>query len=298
MSLVKSTIRTQVHQLVGNDDQIIASDLNTMLEAANDEILEAYSWSRRKKDVLINLIAPISSTSTTLLTISNGSSVGTFGADPSIGAAESPYIRIDGDDSYHWAVVAVGTSLGLEKEWGKDDITDGSWEAFYHIYTISSDCDKIVSFSGNRKITEIARQELDRLDPKRNTKADHPQVFSYVQRDSSDDVQVEFWPVPNSAQVIRCHYLKRGTIASDSDKPLYPSNVLKWKAAVSACYFLKAKTGDRTWFDLAQGYQAEYTRAYSEAKEEDLALFGASQAQKYSDDDFQMGDDYYRNHLY
>ena len=67
----RQTIRSQVMKLVGDNHAITTADIDDILEADDQEILEACGWSRRNAWTVINTLAPVSIT----VGLTNGSSV-------------------------------------------------------------------------------------------------------------------------------------------------------------------------------------------------------------------------------
>ncbi len=97
-----------------------------------------------------------------------------------------------------------------------------------------------------------------------------PSAYAYVEMTSTGYRQIEIYPVPSAAVLLRFQYLKTNTLVNGTDTPLYRADVLVWKSGASAAYLLLAKTGDAAWAQLAQSYTAEYDKSLLGAKLDDL----------------------------
>ena len=264
----KSTIRTQVLNLVGNNVAITASDVNTMLEADDAEIIESFTWSRRRSWTVVNTVAPTSIT----IGVTNASATVT-GADFTA-AMVGRLIRIGGEDAYYRiASVVVGVSAVLGDSAGNsitypgDTDTAISARIWQHVYTVSSVAEIVTDVPG---LEEFYKFLLDRLDPANISEGDPPVYWCHYGRDSSGSLQIALVPLPSAARSLRVEFKKVATFSSDTDVPLYRSDVLKWKSAESAAAFLLAKTGDAAWGALADRYHERFNDAFAAAKEDDI----------------------------
>jgi len=276
---------------------ITATDVLAIIQAEHTTILEDYSWTRRKNDFVINLVAPYNTgTVTTVGTAVTG--VSTAFASSMVGS----FIRTS-NDTFYRLVTAVGgaSSLTIEIAEPTDLSAATTFTIFKNIYQLPSDFGRATSVMSDIRLTEWARTELDRLDPYRTTTGTRPDVYTihgpnYPNPGATNNYQIEFWPVPSSAQTIRMEYLKTNTLVSASDTPLYRSDVLVWKAGESSCFFLFGKTGDQAWLALADRYHARYTEAMQGAREDDLGKYSAPQYIKDKAFTFGRGDDFYLSH--
>ena len=268
MSLARSTIRTQVLKNVSDHSMIVAADVNTLIDLCHEEILNSYSWSRRKADTIVDTVASYSvGTVTTSGTTVTGSGT-TFTS-----AMADRYIRISRTYFHRITAFTSTTSLTIEQALPADVTTATSYSIFRHVYDLPSTFGRVLNATSDDRLTEWSRSEIDRVDPYRSSTADRPTVYSIYGLDSipSGVFQIEFWPVPSSATAVRIEFLRTNTLSADTDRPLYRGDVLSWRASESAAFFLHSRTGDRSWLDLADRYHARYLEALQGAKEEDLA---------------------------
>jgi hypothetical protein len=268
MASDKSTIRTQILSLCGNNVAITASDVNIMLVADDAEILESFTWSRRKAWTVINTVAPTSIT----IGVTNGSATVTGAGFTA--AMVGRMIRIGGEDAYYRiASVVAGVSAVLGDSEGTSitypGATDTSISAriWQHVYPVSSIAEIVTGIPG---LEEIDKFLLDQLDPTNISEADPSLYWCHYGRNSSGVLQVALMPLPSAARSYRVEFKKVADFADDADVPLYRPDVLKWKSAESAAAFLLAKTGDQAWAALADRYHSRYNEALTAAKEDDI----------------------------
>ena len=267
MAADKSTIRTQILSLVGNNVAITASDVNVMLVADDAEILESFTWSRRKAWTILNTVAPTS------ITIGVTNASGTVTGAGFTAAMVGRLIRIGGEDAYYRiASVVAGVSAVLGDSEGTTitypGATDTSISAriWQHVYTVASIAEIVTGIPG---LEEIDKFLLDQLDPTGISEADPPLYWCHYGRNSNGVLQVALMPLPSAARSLRVEFKKVADFADDTDVPLYRSDLLKWKTAESAASFLLAKTGDQAWAALADRYHGRYNDAFDTAKDDD-----------------------------
>lgn len=267
----RSTIRTQVLNLVGNNAAIEAADVNVMLQADNLEILDAHPWSFRNAWTNIGVVAA----QTITIGVTSGNSAITS-AD--LTAAMNGYlIRIAGESTwYKLGTIVAGVSAVLTDSQGNalnytgTTDTDASATVFKYIYRVSTDAERILRAAHNVPLGEIDPDVFDDLDPERTATADPPYAWCHAGRDASGYLQIAFFPVPSAAIAIRVEFLRTAEMDDDADVTLYPSVLLKWKTAESAASFLLARTGDAAWASLADRYNKRYNEAFDKATAEDL----------------------------
>lgn len=291
----RSSIRTSVKKLLADHSFIDDSDINDIITVEHQEVLESFSWSQRKADTLINTVA----------TYSTGTVSGTSGATTLTGSSTvwtstmvNRFIRFGGTYFFKISSVDSATSLTLEDELADDVAASTSYTLFQHIYTLPSDFGRATNLTCDVRLTELPRSEIDRLDPYRSSTATRPDFYSIRGPNSSNVFEIEFWPVPSAANTIRVEYLKTNTLSSDTDSPLYPSEILVWKVAEAGAYFLHARSGDAAWLALADRYHARYLEVLDRAKEADIGRWSANAYIKDGSALGNLGDDHALSHDY
>lgn len=274
---------------------ILTADVQTLIQADHQEILESYSWSRRKTDTIIALVAPYSTgTVSTVSTALTGSGT-TFTS-----AMADRYIRI-GSNTFFLRLSAFvsTTAMTLEAALGTDASAGTTFVLFQHRYNLPSDFGRITNVTSDILMREVSRSTIDRLDPYRVSTASTPEVYCIDGLDpgttGSQVFQMEVWPLPSAARPLRVEYLKTNVLSSSTDEPLYRSDVLVWKSAESGAFFLHAKTGDAAWLALADRYHARYTEALEGAKSDDMGKYASVTHIRDSYYDNTRGDDFYIN---
>ena len=291
----KSTIRTRILALAANHAMVTSTNVDTLLDTDHEEILEAHSWTRRKAEGLITTVAPYStgtvSGSASSTTLTGASTVWTS-------SMANRFIRI-GSGVFYLKISSVesNTSLTLEAALPAAVSASTTYSIFQHVYALPSDFGRLTSITSDSRLVESSQEDLDRLDPYRNATSTYPERYSIRGLDTSSNYEIEFYPVPSSATIIRFDYLKTNSLASsDSSSPLYPSEVLIWKSAESAACFLFARTGDQAWTVLADRYHLRYQEALANAVETDLLRYSPAGHVRDSTTDGSVSDDFNLDH--
>jgi len=291
MSVALSTIRTRVRSNISNHSMITSSEVTEIIQAEHTTILEDTSWSRRKEDVMINTVGTYTTGTlgTSGVTVTGSGTVWTGFADR--------YLRVGGGRTFFHRITAVAsdTSLTIEAALPADVAAGTSYTIFRHVYDLPSTFGRVLNVTLDTRLVEVARSELDRSDPYRTSTSTRPTAYSLYGLDSipSGVFQIEFWPVPSSAQAVRVEFLRTNTLTAETDRPLYRADILIWKASESCSFFLHARTGDQSWLALADRYHARYLEALQGAKEEDLGRFGAVGHVRFSDSGVGVGDNFW-----
>lgn len=262
----RGSIRTSVLMLVSNSTMIAASDVNTLIDGEHITILEDNSWLTRRAESVLTTVAPYSTgtVSTSGTTVTGVSTVFTS-------AMVGRFIRI-GTNPYFSRITGFTSAmvLTIEAALPTDAAAGSTYVMFKHQYALPSNYGRLLDATLDTRLTEWPVADINRADPYRSSTASYPDIYALVGPDSDNLYQIELWPVPSAAAQVRVSYLRLNTLSSDSDSPLYRSDVLVWKTAESACYFLYGKTGDQAWLGLGDRYHARYVEALDGAKAEDL----------------------------
>lgn len=258
--VAKSTIRTSIDNLLGDNADITDAKIDSVMESENEDLLEMWDWERRRVFVAFDTDADIS---TGTASATDGSTTVTF-SGPTLTDATvfHRYLRVSGNDQIHKIVTFNdATSVEIETAWELADVSGGTYEIFTLFYSIASDVQEVLQVSeSDRVLTEIAPEELNVLDPDRDETGTEPTHWTYGPRDNSGNVTIEVYPRPTVKTQFNVRYLKRGTIASDTDEPVYPPFLLKWRGASAAADFLFAQTADRHWERKALRWDAKFER--------------------------------------
>ena len=279
MAVTRKTLRKQVQVLVGYSQEITEDTINDILQAEDAEILEAWAWTRRRANTLVNTMLP---TSVAVVTVTNGSSTilsANFTAD-----MVGKLIRLaDTSTFYQILSVVAGVSAVIGGGDGAaivyPDVTQTlTATLFQYKYTVSVNAERVLRCMHNVELREMDSDLFDRLDPERITTGDPPEAWAHLGRDGANALQIGFFPVPAAARSIRVDYLKVATMTKDTDVTYYHPSLLKLKAGEMAAVHVFAKTGDQAYTSIADRCHKNYDTAYQKAIEDDLQKSSAPTA--------------------
>ena len=265
----RSTIRTDADILLGADVNISDTEWNALIQTRYSSIYESWPWPRRHRDFTITLVAQTSSTSSTDATVTNASSTVTASGGTPFSGSSGYQIRVGAEPHYYFVnsvtsstVIVLGDGEGNAVTWARSTASDVTWRLFRTIYTLPSDADGVVSISnGNYELRELdgGRSRLDIADPDRSTSGSDPLVWCYAGENSSGVREIEVWPVPTVAGLLRGQYVRRApTLSDDADEIGVPRSVIVWAVAADGASMLFAKTGDISWQNRADHFSARY----------------------------------------
>lgn len=197
------TLARRVMTLSGG--RISNLDAKTLLNQKMSELSESYSWSWLKSDALITTKA-VKNTGTVQVTNAGTSIVGT--GTPFTSTDVGSYIRVALDVSFYRVTAVVGQTLTIETGYAGANATLQAYTLFANIYSLASDCRRILTPVFWRKLEEATLEELGYLDPMRTSQADVPTRFAYRGITSAGVQQIEVWPIPTSAVAFRYSYLR------------------------------------------------------------------------------------------
>jgi hypothetical protein len=257
-------IRTRVKNLVGRHAQISDAEIDEIIQAEHITILGDNSWVDRKAQGTISTV-PFVTAGTISVSGTTVTGIGTNFTQ----ALSSRWLRVGRYTEFYQIVsVTDPTHLVIEKALAGGDITDQPYTIFQNVYFLPSDCARVLSMVYQNEIIDTPYEELDRTDPYR-TITGIPTRFAYRET-VANTRQVEIWPVPTSAFLIRFQYIKTNSLTDDGSIPLYRTDVLVWKAAASCAFMLYAKNGDESWHNLATAYLTQYEKSLIGARLDDL----------------------------
>ena len=264
----RDNVNADVLNLLGTDPQISTSELNTIIQLRYESVYESWLWSRRLRDLTIKLIASVSSTSTTTVTATLDSSTITSAGTPFTSGMAGRQIQVGSEAHYYFvnsftstAAVVLGDGEGSAVTWGLATDTAATWRVFQTIYTLPSDADTLVSLAGdNFEVDELdgGRSALDALDHARTSTSDHPTHWVYAGENSSGTREIEVWPVPTQAVLLRGQYARQAPTLAASTTIGIPRAVMVYAVMADACNMLFHKTGDQVWGDRAVFYERKY----------------------------------------
>jgi hypothetical protein len=268
-----NTVQSRVTNLVGSNVSISSTEIQQIIAAEHDTILNDNTWADRRAEAVLPLVGPYSAgTISTVGTAVTGTNT-VFTA-----LMVGRYLRVSLATQYYLiTAVADTTHLTIEAAVPAGDVTNSTYTIFQTVYTLPSNCERITSIRYQLPLQDTPLQELNRIDPYRSVTSDIPFRYSYRELSSAGYRQIEVWPTPTSAVLLRFDYFKTNappilgvSWSNDTTSPLYRSDVLVWKSAETAAYLLFSKTGDQSWAVLSERYHNNYNESLLGAKLDDL----------------------------
>lgn len=259
----RSQVRADVDGLIGTDPHLSDSEINTLLQLRYEHVYEARLWSRSLREFTVRLVALDSSASGEAASVTQGSATVTFSGTPIASGDDGKQIQIGDDPQYFHVGFGTTSQITLENgegtsvAWVGDTDTDASWKMFRTIYALPSTIDTVISVAGDFPIDELdgGREALDQLDPDRSTTGDHPKYWVYAGEDDSGNREIEVWPVPTQARLLRGQGGRKAPTLVDGTEVGINRALLSYAVAADCLNMLHAKTGDESYKALALFYE-------------------------------------------
>lgn len=259
-------------------DASLATDaiVGSLVNEAHSELLESEMWSRKRDEIIISTIAEESSGT---FTVTNGSSTATISGGSLSSADEGKYIKFSSDEALYVVSSVSGNDLtltdfnGTSINYAGDTDTAATYVMFQRWYNLGTNIESIYTAKYDKELNERLQSWLDSNDHDRSETGD-PIYYSFGPRDSSDRVQIEFYPRPTGTIAVTLGVILGHTDLSGSDNPIVPSPVILWKAATLGCHYLFGRTNDKRWLALAELYDKNTAKARESVRNQDERKFG------------------------
>lgn len=250
-----ANIRESIQTMIASSPQISVADLNTIIKHAHRAMATSFQWSFRKRDRVIQTVAPYS---TGTVTVTAGSGTVTGAGTVWTAAMVGRQIRISGENTFFWIgavnvalqtlTLADGTLAAVN--WVAASGSLKTYSIFQDQYAVPSDVAVILYHVRDWPLAETSEGEVDALDPRR-TSTGTPDRWYWARANIASQVESRFvglWQVPSAAITLRMPYLiEPPDLVAEGDLPVCPSEVLEVAAGARACAFLHARTGDERW---------------------------------------------------
>jgi hypothetical protein len=247
-------LTTRVQQLIGNDTLLSAAEVYNLAQTRYEHLYETFHFSRRHRDFTISLFAQVSSNNSTLVTVTNGNSTVTSAGSPftTSVATTARQIQIGSEEQYFFvnsrtndSAIVLGDGEATAVNWAGANASNQSWRLFQTIYTLPTTAGPVISLAWDTPIEELdgGRAALDEIDPDRSSTDATPKFWCYAGVNSTSVREIEVWPVPTTAKVLRGQFLREApTLAANTtiDIPYPP---LVYYTAADGCHLLHAKQG-------------------------------------------------------
>jgi hypothetical protein len=246
---------------------LLGSDITTLLNRANQQEVESYEWSFLYTTFTFNTFAPITDDfcffvqGQTVVSNISGNFPTSFPTN-----AEQYWVLAGGSNVWIPMIIDTQFIANLATAWPAASF-NGPAQICPRFYTFPG-IQEIYGVQQLFDLTEISENELNALDPNRQSLGGNPSVNwakagwsqPYITATGiGGNYQIELWPVP-SAQVA---YVVEGKLAAvnmvnSTDNPQVPSAVIENKALMDCATALYASTGDPRWMTMANTFQGRY----------------------------------------
>lgn len=254
----------RVQSLLGSDPSLSSTEVESMAQTRYEHLYETFLWSRKLRDFIIQTAAQVSSDSTNTVTVTNGSSTVTSSSTPFSSVMVGRQIQLGDEKQYYFindvplsGQLELGDGEGNAVAWNGDTANGISWRIFQSIYLLPDGADAIYSLSGRMQLEELdgGRDALDNLDPYRHTTNADPRCWLYAGESSLGVKEIELWPVPTSARLLRGQYIRKAPTLSSLTTIDISVPYLTFAVTADCCGMLHAKTGDQSWATLQLFYE-------------------------------------------
>lgn len=254
----------RVQNLLGSDPSLGSTEVESMAQTRYEHIYETFLWSRKLRDFIIQTVAQVSSDSTNTVTVTNGSSLIASVGTPFSAAMVGRQIQLGSELQYYFVnsvplsgQLELGDGEGNAVTWVGATANGVSWRIFQTIYLLPDGADAVYTLSGRFPVEELdgGRDTLDHSDPYRHETNTDPRYWMYAGESSLSVKEIELWPVPTAARLLRGQYIKKApTLASLSTIDISVP-YLTFAVTADCCGMLHAKTGDQSWATLQLFYE-------------------------------------------
>lgn len=241
--------------------KVTSAEADAFIQAAYSQIFEAHEWMARKADALVALVADYS---TGTLTATQGSAALVGVSTVWTSGMVDRWIRIgSADEIYKIATFTDTTHITIESPtggtgWQAATTAAASYTIFQHVYKLAANVDMVLLPTREYALQETTKEQIDAIDP---TRLSSSTTMSWAPRELASDgaYQIELWPRPNVAGVMRTPYLKKAPTLGQSTDLLIRQDPVEYLASHKAAMFLLAKHGDPRYDAIAQRFQNLYS---------------------------------------
>ena len=281
-----SDVTTRVALLVGSDAAITTAQLETLAQNRYEEIYEMWPWSRRTRDFTISTFAQVKSGASNKVTVTNGSSTVTAAGGAPFTSTVATTVRqiLLGTTEHYFFInsrtddnnIVIGDGEGNAVTWPGATASSVSWSIFQTIYTLPTTADAILSLSVDQfEMEELSggRNTLDQWDPSRTTTAERPTHWFYAGVNSSNVREIEVWPTPTTARILRGQHVRTAPTLSAGSTIDIPVILLVYATAVDAAHELHSKQGSTEsplWENKILFWERKYNELLLKYKAQEL----------------------------
>lgn len=240
--------------------KVTSAEADAFVQSAFSQIWEAHEWHARKVDALVALVADYT---TGTVTATQGSATLVGSGTTWTSAMVGRWVRIGAaNELYQVTAYGSATSLTIESPtggtgWQAATTAGASYVLFQHVFKLASDVEQVLLPTREFALYESTKEQIDAIDPVRRSTGT-TQAWAPRELASDGAYQVELWPRPNQAGVMRVPYLKKAPTLGQSTDVLLRQDPIEYLASQKAAMFLLAKHGDERYGILVDRFWMLY----------------------------------------
>lgn len=237
-------------------------------------ILERVPWNFLHKEATFSTVAEITAGTVTLTLSSATVTETTSNANGWSSAVEGRYFRADGDSAFYLIDTfgnANPDTLTLNRVYEGDTATLKEYTIFQRYYSLSSDAREVISMAvidSPTPMREVSQKQMDDGLLNRSAHGNPPRYWAMAGRDTSDNLRVEVYPIPDEAHGILYRYIQATPSLSDADTTVitqvpfallrsgWLSDYWSWRAA--------RQDAPPQAIVMSQKFEAEYEKRFTE----------------------------------
>lgn len=268
-----------VRNLVGRFLSAVDSQLDDLqgreiLDECYRELFSTWDYSFGK--VRGTIVTTAVKTSGTVSVTASSSTL--TGASTSFATGDVGSFISVGGNRYDITAVSGSTGLVIGPAYVSSANTAATYTLFKSYYNLTTNASHIIAAAIQWPLYEVSERELDRIDPQRNSTG-QPIYYTYRGMDTSALQQIELYPAPASAYVIRYVAFSIDEIATSNSKVIVLiNNVLLKKALEQGCMQVAAKKDDPNvaskWVALADRYGRQWHEGMILLQQWDMSMRG------------------------
>ena len=219
---VITLVENQVNNAV--NVTITSAKVEPIVQTRYELLYDQFLWRQRLRDFVLTTVAQVNSEASTVVVVTQGDATVTSAGTPFAASMVGRQIQVGTDRQYYFVAsftatssIELGTGESASATWAASSASGESFRVFQTIYTIPTDADEIISMASDIPMEEGngGRVWLDYIDAEREHTNDRPSHWVYAGEDASGVPEVEIWPVPTVARLLRGQYsIKYASLAS------------------------------------------------------------------------------------
>lgn len=274
-------------QLMGGLGLVLEPDdtYSKLINRAHTTLVEAYDWSFRLSNTVVNTVPP-KSNGTVTLTIGSPSILGTGTSFTYADVGGFLWLGSGGGGNTPLPISDVaGLQLAsLANPFSGPSVVQVGYTTAQRYYLIENALEVLSVVSEDFQLQKRLLAEINDLDPCRTDQGGSPAVLWCNAPPSPDgSVMIELWPIAADYRPYLVTYrCKAPKLVRDSDLPLIDSTLVEEQAMVMGCEMMAASTGQQSWFTIRQlHYQNLYGDGGNNIGKLSEALIADSRRQQY-----------------